>query len=35
MEDPLSSKHIATVRRNDVQEWVRDGIRVDGERQHQ
>ena len=31
MEDPSSSKHTAAVRRNDVRESARDGIKVDGE----
>ena len=35
MERPPSSKRTATVRRNGIREPVRDGIRVDGEREHQ
>ena len=35
MEDPPSSKRAAPVRRNDVRESGRDGIRVDGEREYQ
>ena len=35
MECPPSSKRTATVRRNGIREPVRDGIGVDGEREHQ
>ena len=35
MERPPSSKRTATVRRNGIREPVRDGIGVDGEREHQ
>ena len=35
MERPPSSKRTATVRRDGVREPVRDGIGVDGEREHQ
>ena len=35
MEDPSSPEHPAAVRRDNVRESARDGIRVDGERYHQ
>ena len=35
MEDPPPPERATTARRDDDRESVRDGIEVDGERQHQ